>query len=104
MLIFSIIALRPLTIHVSLCFRGALITVNYINHRYLSTDSCFTGCTINGNIQINVHDTKKLTSSNVCRPTQCSTLVCRKMFVLLGNSPVPVQLNNFLCWRSQIND
>ncbi len=26
------------------------------------------------------------------------------VYVLLGNSQVPVQLRNYLCWQSQIND
>ena len=32
----------------------------------------------------------------MCRPTQISKLVCRKMFMLLGNMPVPFQLWNYL--------
>jgi hypothetical protein len=32
----------------------------------------------------------------MCRPKQISKLVCRKMFMLLGNMPVPFQLWNYL--------
>ena len=62
---FSITALGLFTTRVSLHFTGALINVNDIDDRYLSTYYYFSGCTVNGNIQINAHDYKEVTCGDL---------------------------------------
>ena len=78
MLIFSITVLGPLTIDASLCFTPVLITVNYVNDRYLSTYYYYI---MQGSWSV-----------VTCRPTQRSKLCAGKRLCVAWqqSSPSPV--------------